>query len=133
MKFVYNDGGRSQYYKAEKVGDCVCRAIAIAAQKDYKEVYDTIKELTNENPRNGLSKRATLKVCAHFGGVWVSVMKFGEGCKMHLKEEEIPKGRIICNLSGHVTCIIDRVINDTYDCSRDGKRCVYGYWTFPDV
>jgi len=24
--------------------------------------------------------------------------------------------------------VIDGVINDTYDCSREGTRCVYGYW-----
>lgn len=130
MKFIYNDGGRSQYYKADKVGDCVCRAIAIAAQKDYKEVYKTIKEVTKENPRNGLSKRATKKICEYYGGVWVATMKIGSGCKVHLSEDELPKGRLVCNLSGHVTCVIDGVINDTYDCSRDGKRCVYGYWKF---
>lgn len=130
MEFEYNDGGRSQYYKAERVGDCVCRAISIVTGKDYKEVYDTIKEVTKENPRNGLSKRGTKKACEHFGGVWVATMKIGSGCKVHLSEEELPKGRLICNLSRHVTCVIDGVINDTYDCSRDGKRCVYGYWKF---
>lgn len=130
MEFVYNDGGRNQYYKADSVGDCVCRAIAIALGKDYKEVYDTIREVTGENPRNGLTKRATRKACGHFGGVWVSTMKIGSGCKVHLTEEELPKGRLVCNVSKHVTCVIDGVINDTYDCSRDGKRCVYGYWKF---
>ena len=57
-------------------------------------------------------------------------MKIGSGCKVHLSEDELPNGRLVCNLSGHVTCVIDGVINDTYDCSRDGKRCVYGYWKF---
>ena len=130
MEYIYNDGGRSQYFKANGVGDCVCRAIAIATKKDYKEVYKTIKEVTKENPRNGLSNKATKKVMSHFGGVWTATMKIGSGCKVHLTENELPKGRLICNVSGHVTCVIDGVINDTYDCSRDGRRCVYGYWEF---
>lgn len=37
MDFVYNDGGRSRYFKAKSVGDCVTRAIAIATRTDYKE------------------------------------------------------------------------------------------------
>ena len=131
MDYVFNDGGRSQYYKADRVGDCVCRALSIVTGKDYKEIYNTIKEVTKQNPRNGLSKYATDKICRYYGGVWVSTMKFGEGCKVHLNENEIPnEGRLICNLSGHVTCVIDGVINDTYECSRNGKRCVYGYWKF---
>lgn len=130
MEYVYNDGGRSQYFKAECVGDCVCRAIAIVTEKDYKEVYNTIKEITDENPRNGLSKEATKKVCEYYGGKWVATMKIGSGCKVHLSKDELPNGKLICNVSRHVTCVIDGVIYDTYDCSRDGKRCVYGYWKF---
>ena len=41
MKWIYNDGGRSKYYKATNVRDCVCRAIAIANNEDYKMVYNT--------------------------------------------------------------------------------------------
>ena len=37
MKWIYNDGGRSLYYKAQNVRDCVCRAIAIANDEDYKD------------------------------------------------------------------------------------------------
>jgi hypothetical protein len=45
-----------------------------------------------------------------------------------LKEDELPKGRIICRLSKHYAAVIDGVLNDTYDCSRKGTRCVYGYF-----
>lgn len=56
-------------------------------------------------------------------------MKIGSGCKVHLRENELPKGNIVVSVSGHLTCVKDGVIYDTYDCSRDGTRCVYGYWT----
>jgi len=26
--------------------------------------------------------------------------------------------------------VIDGVLHDTHDCSRDGTRCVYGYWLY---
>jgi hypothetical protein len=34
-------------------------------------------------------------------------------------------------VSRHAVAVIDGVIHDTYDCSRGGKRCVYGYWRLP--
>ena len=46
MEFVYSDGGRSKYFKAKNVNDCVVRAICNASGKDYKEVYDAIEELS---------------------------------------------------------------------------------------
>ena len=31
-------------------------------------------------------------------------------------------------LSGHLAAVIDGVVHDIHDCSRDGTRCVYGYF-----
>ena len=131
MRYKYNDGGRSHYFAANKVGDCVTRSIAIVKGQDYKQVYNEIKKLVGYTPRNGVYKKDTKKVMEHFGGVWISCSGFGKKDKTHLNEMEIPThGRLICNLSKHVTCVIDGVINDTYDPSRDGTRMVYGYWKF---
>ncbi len=38
-------------------------------------------------------------------------------------------GRLIVSVSKHMTAVIDGVIHDTHNPSRDGTRCVYGYWT----
>ena len=131
MEFVYDDGGRGKYFTATKVGDCVTRAVAIATRRDYKDVYDEITKLVGYTPRNGVQHKDTKKVIEHFGGRWVSCMKIGSGCKTHLRDGELPPKRtIICNVSKHVTCIVNGVIHDTYDPSRDGNRCVYGYWAF---
>ncbi len=128
--YVYNDGGRSKYFKAEKVGDCAVRAIAIASGTDYKEVYDYARKVTGESPRNGILPRHIRKIAQHFGGRWVPTMSIGSGCKVHLRADELPKGRLVCSLSKHETAVIDGVINDTYDPSRGGTRCVYGYHIF---
>lgn len=131
MNFNFNDGGRSRYFEATKVGDCVCRAISIASQRDYKEVYDMLRDASGRTPRNGVYKKDYRKVMEKLGAEWVPLMTIGSGCKAHLRDGEIPmKGRIVCKLSKHLVAVIDGVINDTYDPSRDGSRCVYGYWLF---
>lgn len=140
MKFVYDDGGRSKYFKAEAVGDCVCRAISIATERDYKEVYDLInrfatKERTGKrkhkksHARNGVYKETIRKVMEYYGWKWHPTMQIGSGCTTHLKEDELPSGRLVVNVSKHTTCVIDGVLHDTYDCTRDETRCVYGYYT----
>ena len=55
-------------------------------------------------------------------------MGIGTGCKVHLRKDELPMGRIIVALSKHYAAVIDGVVHDTHDPSRSGTRCVYGYW-----
>ena len=63
------------------------------------------------------------------GFKWFPTMKIGQGCKVHLRKDELPNGTLIVNVSRHLTTVINGVINDTYDPSRDATRCVYGFWT----
>lgn len=140
MEWIYDDGGRADAgYKGE-TSDCVCRAISIAAQMDYKEVYDKINHYAKDermtkrqgfrsNARKGVRKKTSRKIMADLGWKWNPTMQIGSGCSVHMRAEELPKGRIICQLSKHVVAVIDGVIHDTYDCSREETRCVYGYWT----
>jgi len=130
LKFNYNDGGRSNYFKATKVGDCGVRALAIASGHDYKECYDLIRKISGSTPRNGIKREHFHKAAQQLGAVWTPLMTIGSGCTAHLREGEVPMGKVVCNVSGHFVAVIDGVINDTYDCSREGTRCVYGYWLF---
>lgn len=128
MRFVYSDGGRSKYFKASNVGDCVCRAICNATGEDYKKIYDMLGE-KGKSARNGVSKAKRRQVMEDLGWTWHPTMTIGSGCKVHLKEDELPAGILIVSLSKHLTCVKDGVIYDTYDCSRGETRCVYGYYT----
>lgn len=133
MDWVYDDGGRSRYFKGE-AGDCVCRAIAIALDRDYKEVYDDLAKLNEarcgkRSARNGIDRKDIHKYLADNGFAWTATMKFGQGCRVHMREDELPEGRLVLNLSRHLTAVVDGVCHDTYDPSRDGTRCVYGYWS----
>ena len=47
---------------------------------------------------------------------------------VHLRREELPRGRLVVRLSRHLTAVIDGVIHDIYNPDRRGTRCVYGYF-----
>ena len=143
--FNFNDGGRKAAGKKGRTGDCVTRAVAIAAELPYLEVYNRLAEgnakqriTKRSNKRKAGMKTASKGISvrrkwykdymAELGFVWVPTMHIGSGCKVHLVADELPKGRLICHVSRHSVPVIDGVINDTYDCSRNGTRCVYGYY-----
>lgn len=140
MKLIYSDGGREKYFKGT-TGDCVCRAICNATGKDYKEIYNLINQLSKDekitqkkksksSARTGVYKDTAKKIIEeHLKWKWHPTMTIGSGCKVHLKENELPKGTLIIKLSKHLTCVKDGILYDTYDCSREGTRCVYGYWS----
>lgn len=141
--FVIDDGGRSKYFKGSS-GDCVCRSIAIATRLDYKDVYDELAALMKKkpvsrkgrkpktSPRDGVPIKTAKTYLKSIGWEWVPTMKFGEGCSVHLRPEELPSGRLIVRVTGHVTAMVDGVVYDTHDPRRGGSRCVYGYWRAPE-
>jgi hypothetical protein len=148
MSFVFNDGGRAAAGFKGKAGDCVARAVAIAAQRPYGEVYDRLatgqgtqkrssRKHARSNSRHGQrtaahgvsTKRKWFKdYMAELGFAWTSTMQIGSGCKVHLRADELPAGRLIVAVSKHYCAVIDGVVHDTYRDDRDGTRCVYGYW-----
>ena len=134
-RWVMDDGGRAAAGFKGQTGDCVCRAIAIATQMPYKEVYDLINQYSKKekrkkksSARDGVWKPTKRKIMEDLGWEWVPTMGIGTGCKVHLRAEELPKGRLVVAVTKHSVAVIDGVIHDTYDCSRDGTRCVYGYF-----
>jgi hypothetical protein len=151
--WVRDDGGRAQAGFLGHAGDCVVRAIAIATETAYAEVYRELHEaaLTDKGLLRGLERRYAGRARAHAspragvhrrvydryllerGWSWTPTMRVGDGCTVHLRSEELPGGRLIVRVSRHMCAVIDGVIHDTHDPSRDGARCVYGYWQHPDA
>jgi len=155
MEYVFDDGGRACAGYRGTTGDCVTRAIAIAMGLPYQEVYD---EMAAGNATQRVTRKERLAMVfkpsmkrrvgkftashginprrqwfkdwmAERGWKWVPTMQVGSGCKVHLRADELPAGRLIVSLSRHYAAVIDGVIHDIYDPSRGGTRCVYGYWT----
>jgi hypothetical protein len=140
LQFVYDDGGRAVASRRGESGDCVCRAIAIATGKPYREVYAELTEI-GWNPwrpywrdADGLyvpdveARRRERAYIESLGWQWTPTMAIGSGCKVHLCVNELPTGRLIVQVSKHLVAVIDGAIHDTHDPSRGGTRCVYGYW-----
>lgn len=136
--FKYNDGGREYAGYKGGTGDCVCRAISIATEQTYQTVYDDLNNLIKSKRKTKKAKRSDSRTGVHrkfyeeylknLGWKWKATMEIGSGCKVHLKADELPQGRIIVRVTKHLTTMINGVIQDTYNPSRDGERCVYGYY-----
>jgi hypothetical protein len=127
--FVFDDGGRAAAGFKGSAGDCVCRAIAIVTGRPYAEVYAALAQGTGSqrvtrrsgkrsaSARNGINtKRKWFReYMASLGLRYVPTMQIGSGCKVHLCAEELLAGKLIVQVSGHYTAMVDGVIHDTYD------------------
>lgn len=142
MRWVYDDGGRRGAGYKGATGDCATRSIAIATMKPYAEIYDALNELAKyerigkrkrgkSNARTGVYRRTIGKYLRSIEWVWTPTMLVGQGCKVHLRADELPMGRLVVSVSKHITAVINGIIYDTHDPSRNGTRCVYGYWSSP--
>ena len=152
MKVVYDDGGREAAGSKARA-DCVVRTIALVMERPYAEIYDIISQLNHNwiqtsrsrwmrmmrkrDPKK-LLKMAAAKTGGYKEGYhkwilsqgyeWVPLMQIGSGCQVHLATGELPMGRLIVQVSRHLTAVIDGVVYDTSDCTRGGTRCVYGIY-----
>ena len=152
MTYQFDDGGRQAAGWKGKGGDCVTRAIAIASGRPYQEVYDRLAE---GNATQRMSKRERGAIARtgrttalhgiftkrkwfkdymeELGFEWTATMGIGTGCEVHVRATELPlEGRLVLALSKHYAADVDGVLRDTYDCSRHGTRCVYGYYIMED-
>ena len=140
MEFIKNDGGRRDAGYRGATGDCVTRAIAIATGKPYQDIYDDLivagaglrqtKAVRGSHPRTGVTRKVYERyITQTLGWKWHPTMAIGQGTKVHLKDGELPYGKLIVRLSKHLTAVVDGVIHDTFDPARGGTRCVYGYYS----
>lgn len=112
--------------KGLRVGDCVKRAITTATGMDYMEVQ---RELNRCKKITGCSKFNDNKNWKYYVEKELKAKKLSfpavqgqdrmNGYKFC---EEFPKGHYILRMAGHLSCCIDGVIYDTWDCS---DKCVY--------
>ena len=120
--------------KGLRVCDCVKRAITTATGMDYMEVQRELnrcKKITgcvkfndNKNWKYYVEKELKTKKLS-FQAIQGQPRMNGERfCKA------FPKGNYILRMAGHLSCCIDGVIYDTWDCS---EKCVYNAWEIKPV
>src|SRR5262245_53227322 len=156
-RWVKDDGGRRKSGIAraagrkDDVGDCVTRAIAIATGKPYREVHDvlTLAKVRDVaagksnwtrwarrkggihafHADHGVSDEVYGPYLEDLGWTFTSTKELPRGRGVHLRADELPRGRLIVQLPSHLVAVIDSVIHDTHDCSDEGRRRIRGYWT----
>ena len=117
LELKINDGGRAAAGYKGKAGDCVVRSIAIVTGISYQKVYDDLykaNEVFRTISKTKLARSLKQKNDTPRTGTHRVVLK---KYLQQLGWDWTPTMFI-----GH----------DTYDCSRNGTRCVYGYWTKPN-
>ena len=120
LELQVNDGGRAAAGYKGKAGDCVVRSIAIATGIAYSEVYEDLykeneefrntsrtklaKSLKqkNDSPRSGTHRVVLKKYLQKLGWNWTPTMFIGQGCKIHLKKEELLQYTLIMMTLEHM-------------------------------
>ena len=111
------------------VKDCVKRAITLATEKDYMEVQrelNRLKKITKCTAFNDV-KNYKYYIEKILKCNKISFPAIAGESRMNGKRfcEQFPKGKYILRMAGHLSCCIDGMINDTWDCS---DKCVYNAW-----
>ena len=143
MRIVITDGGRKAAGFKGKAGDCVCRSIAIVTGLPYQQVYDRLahgngsQRASKRTPKRGVTASNGINTnrkwfddyMAELGFVWTPTMHIGAGTTMHLTYEEIPDLPLfVARISRSLVTVVNGVVQDIADPSRDGTRAVYGYF-----
>lgn len=102
--------------KKREVNDCVIRAISKAEDRSWDEVYSELSTLAQ-------SQKILLDdmrfVEPYLDSKYDRVCYKCNGCRITVEEfiERNPKGTFLVTMQGHITCVKNGVLYDTWDCS----------------
>ena len=113
-----------KFYNANVKGrftnDCVIRAISLAEDKTWNETYDELSEIAQ---RNGIIlddvEFVEPLLDSRYDRICYNSKYVGEFAEEH------PKGVFLITMKGHITCCIDGIIYDTFDCRDRVMWCVW--------
>ena len=114
--YIYDDGGRHQYfrmkYKKDRVGDCVIRALAIATGEDYQDVRTELWETSYKDGYMPNSNENYTKFLLKRGFIPEKKIKgFNLGRYPACKD-----CTYVVRLSRHVVCLDQGLVRDIWDC-----------------
>jgi hypothetical protein len=132
-QFEKSFGGRELYYpcdlQKDRIGDCVFRAIALATETDYKEVFQELFRIGLELGNMPNSKQVYEHYLTSKG--WVrNSPKTNKRKKYTLNAVPIePNKNYIFKQANHLVAVVDGVVKDSWD----SRLCsVYSYYTKPN-
>lgn len=132
MEFVWNDGGRAACGFVGSTGDCVTRAIAIATGKVYRDVYDSLSDLSEQTARHGVYQDEIDAYLRREG--------WSQAKARMIDPDAIPSGVLILQFdpssqsrkrTRHLACVIDHTLHDTWNPFEDSEYVVESYWIHP--
>ncbi len=111
----------------KKTGDCVVRALAIAEDKRWLDVYDALCKLGRKLHEMPNSRKTYEAYLVKRGWVKQKMPKHPNGKRYKLRElaDENPRGVVIASVVHHLAAIKDGNLMDTWNC---GNKCVGNYF-----
>tara|TARA_R100001510_G_C7499670_1_gene103892 strand:- start:129 stop:521 length:393 start_codon:yes stop_codon:yes gene_type:complete len=117
MKYIETDGNRQKEYggRKAKAGDCVIRSIAIALDQSYRQTLMDLCELGINLGRLPNDDIVFNKYLSSKG--WVKRKANRHNYKlMKLKDCAFDSSKVLVRTRGHLTCVLDDTVHDTWDC-----------------
>jgi len=111
----YNANARGKF-----VNDCTIRAISLAEGKTWDETYDELSEIAQ---RNGIILDDVNFIDPLLDSRYRRTC-FREKTVGEFAEEH-PMGVYLITMNGHITCCMNGVIYDTFDCRDRYIKCVW--------
>lgn len=106
--------------KGKSVNDCVVRAISKAEGKSWDKTYD---ELSNIAQSEGILLDDVNFVEDYLDKRYRRVPHHSKTVGEFIKEYK--KGTYLITMPGHITCIINGTLYDTFDCRKERMWCAW--------
>ena len=110
--------------KARDVNDCVIRSISCAESRSWDDVYDELSELAQTQ---GILLDDVRFVEPYLDTKYDRTCYKNKGFSMTVGEfvETHPKGTYLVTMQGHITCVKEGILYDTWDCRKKTIWCAW--------
>lgn len=110
--------------KARDINDCVIRSISCAENRSWDNVYDELSDLAREQ---GMLFSDVEFVEDYLDELYPRTCYKDNGLSMTVGDfvETHPKGTYLVTMQGHITCVKEGILYDTWDCR---KKLIWCAW-----
>lgn len=123
IEWEQHDGGKRFSKRPKQKMDCTVRALAIATATDYDQAYDFLKSKGRSANARFAFSTITKQVIFNHVFVWA---EFKPSISFIVFTNSYTHGTFILQMNGHVACVKDSVLYDSYK-SKDEEQ-ILGYW-----